>query len=136
MATERFSMAFADKFYLGRSRTMVQPDDDTYYLIALPKGAFVRRVWLAITTAYVGGVAIITVGWAGNGETAQAAGFISADIADPYTVGLKGSLHDNLLSAEAKWFDSGTGAITCTVSAGGATTEGTFVVFCDYTMIF
>lgn len=136
MAKEYFSTSFADRYMLGRSRTMVSPDDNTYYLIALPKAAFVRQVALFVQVAYVGTTTSLSVGWAGNGETAQVAGFISADIAKPFTKGMKWSVNDNLLSNQGKWFNSGSGAVTCTIAKGDATTLGTFIVFVDYTVIF
>lgn len=135
MSTDLYTNSFADNFRLARSKTLNAVSDDTYNIIRIPKFAFVTDVWLLITTAYVGGVPSITVGWIGNGETAQAAGFLSNEIAKPTVAGLKRAQHDTLVSFEGKYFSGGTGTITVTVAAGGATTEGVFQVFATYSVI-
>jgi len=117
------------------SRLMVAPDDDTYYVIQLPRYAFVTDVWLNITTAYVGGAPTISVGFAGNGETANTAYFITTDISEPTVAGIKCSIKDTIASNRSKYFSNGSGSITVTIAAGSASTEGTFEVFAQYVLI-
>lgn len=135
MSTERFGNRYSDRFMLGASRIMVAPDDATYAVIQIPKYAFITDVWLNIRTAYVAGSPVLTVGFEGNGETANTAFFITNDIADPFVAGIKRSVEDTLTSKPSKYFSGGSGAITVTVAAGGASTEGTFEVFAQYVVI-
>jgi len=120
---------------MAASRLMVAPDDDTYYVIQLPRYAFVTDVWLNITTAYVGGAPTISVGFAGNGETANTAYFITTDISEPTVAGIKCSIKDTIASNRSKYFSNGSGSITVTIAAGNASTEGTFEVFAQYVLI-
>jgi hypothetical protein len=120
---------------MAASRLMVAPDDDTYYVIQLPRYAFVTDVWLNITTAYVGGAPTISVGFAGNGETANTAYFITTDISEPTVAGIKCSIKDTIASNRSKYFSNGSGSITVTIAAGSASTEGTFEVFAQYVLI-
>lgn len=132
---DRFSNKLADNRMLAMSGLFVAPDDETYDIIRIPHWGFVQNVWLEITTAYIAGVPSITVGWKGNKETAVPAGFVSNSIAKPGELGLKIAQKDNLEAFPGKYFGAGSGAITVTVAAGGATTEGNFRVFCEYSVI-
>lgn len=132
---DKFSNKLADNYMLAMSGLFIAPDDDTYDIIRIPHWGFVKNVWLEITKAYIAGVPSITVGWKGNKETAVPAGFISNDLAKPKVLGLKKAQRDNLLAFPGKYFGSGSGAITVTIAAGGATTEGDFRVLCEYSVI-
>lgn len=132
----KMTNALSDKVFMARSLLFTEPDDGTYAIIQIPNKAFISDVWLNITTAYVAGTPSLTIGWMGNGETAQTAGFMSNDIAKPMEVGLKRAQHDTLLAWEGKYFNAGTGAVTITVAANSATTEGVFQVFVQYTVIY
>jgi len=129
--TDIFTTAFADNVRLAKSKTIITPSAATYNLIRLPKFAFVKRVWLEVST--VGSSNTISIGWTGNGETAQAAGFLSTDIAQATVLGIKESINDTLTTSKAKYFDSASGAITMTV--GTTQSAGLFHVFCEYTVI-
>ncbi len=129
--TDIYTNSFADNVRLAKSRTILTPSAATYNLIRLPKFAFVKRVWLEVSTA--GSSDTVTIGWTGNGETAQAAGFMNADIAKVMTTGMKESVKDTAVSNASKYFDSASGAITMTV--GTTQTTGLFLVFCEYTVI-
>jgi hypothetical protein len=135
MATERLAHRFSDRQFLAGSRKFVAPDDDTYYIISVPRYAFVTDVWLFVSKAYVGTTQSLEVGFAGNGETAVVNYFITNDIADPTVLGLKRSVHDTLTSNSSKYFSTGSGIITLTVAAGDATVEGNFEVFAQYYLI-
>lgn len=132
---DKFSNKLADNRMMAMSGLFITPDDDTYDIIRIPRWGFVSNVWLEVTTAYVAGVPSITIGWKGNKETAVLAGFMSNDIAKPKELGLKIAQKDALTAFPGKYFDAGSGAITVTIAAGGATTEGNFRVFCEYTVI-
>ena len=132
---DKFSNKLADNRMMAMSGLFIAPDDDTYDIIRVPHWAFVSNIWLEITTAYIGGTPSITIGWKGNKETAVPAGFMSNDIAKPKELGLKIAQRDNLTAFPGKYFNAGSGAITVTIAAGGASTEGNFRVFCEYTVI-
>ena len=129
--TDFFTHAYADNVRFAKSRTIITPSADTYNLIRLPKFAFVKRVWIEVSTA--GSSDDVTVGWSGNGETAQAAGFISGDIAKVTDTGMKESVADTEAATASKYFDSGSGMITLTV--GTTQTTGVFHIFCEYSVI-
>lgn len=135
MAFDAYVHRCSDKFMMAASRIFVAPDDGTYFIIQIPQFGLVTDVWLNITTAYVGGAPSLTVGFAGNKQTAIANYFITNDIAEPTVDGLKISVQDTNISNRGKYFGSGPGAITMTIAAGGATTEGTFQIFAQYALI-
>jgi hypothetical protein len=125
----------SDIGYMMKSVTLIAPDDGYYGLIRVPQYAFITDVWLDISVAYVGGAPSLSIGWLGNGETAVVDGFITSSIAKPLETGIKYSVHDTATSDRSKYFGTKGGLITCTIAAGGATTEGTFCVFCQYYLI-
>ena len=133
--TDRFSNKLADNRMMAMSGLFIAPNDAVYDIIRVPHWAFVSNVWLEITTAYIAGVPSIIIGWKGNKETAIPAGFMSNAIAKPKELGLKIAQKDNLTAFPGKYFGAGSGAITVTIAAGGATTEGNFRIFCEYTVI-
>lgn len=132
---DKFSNKLADNRMLAMSGLFITPDADVYDIIRIPHWGFVQNVWLEVTVAYVAGTPSITVGWKGNKETAVPAGFMSSDIAKPGELGLKIAQKDSLAAFPGKYFGAGSGAITVTVAAGSATTEGNFRVFCEYSVI-
>jgi hypothetical protein len=133
--TDKFSNKLADNRMLAMSGLFITPDDDIYDIIRIPHWGFVSNVWLEVTTAYIAGTPSITIGWKGNKETAVPAGFMTSAIAKPAEVGLKVAQKDNLEGFPGKYFSVGSGAITVTIAAGSASTEGNFRVFCEYTVI-
>lgn len=135
MATDFYTNAFADNMRLAKSRSVISPADGTYNLIRIPKFAFVTDVWLLVGTAANVAPTTCTVGWQGNGETAQTAGFISTDIADAAVTGLKRAMKDTLVSFPGKYFSAASGAITFTYAAGSATTKGIYWVFAQYIVV-
>lgn len=132
---DKYSNKLADNRMLAMSGLFITPDDDTYDIIRVPHWAFISNVWLEVTTAYIAGAPSITVGWKGNKETAVPAGFMSNDIAKPKELGLKIAQKDAVSAFPGKYFGDGSGAVTVTIAAGGATTEGNFRIFCEYAVI-
>ena len=131
--TDKFSHKLADNYMLAMSGLFIIPTAATYDIIRVPKWGFVEDVWLEVTVACTSG-ATISVGWKGNGETAQVAGFMSTSITKPLEIGLKRAQRDNLLSFPGKYFSSGSGAVTITV-AGTTLVVGQFRVFARYSVI-
>jgi hypothetical protein len=93
-------------------------------------------VWLWISTAYVAGAPSITIGFTGNGETADVDGFMANSIAMPQQTGMKRASMGSAPWGNGKYFNAASGVLTVTVAAGSATTEGTFIVFCAYSVVF
>jgi len=121
----------ADNYRTGKSKTILTPAAATYWVYRIPRFALVTDVWLYVPTA--GSSNTVTVGWAGNGETAQAAGFMSDTIAKVMVTGMKRAQHDSLVAFEGKYFDDASGLLTMTV--GTAQTTGEFHLFITYTII-
>lgn len=132
MAINYISYAAADNYRLARSKALIDLADDTYLVIQIPKYAFVRSVWLNVTVPSESGT--MTVGWIGNGEVAQPAGFMSIEIAACQVAGLKIAMKDNALSFPGKYFDTASGLITLTNDSIGGD-SGTCMVFAEYTVI-
>lgn len=133
-STDSYTHAFADNVRLAKSKFYTTPTDGTYNIIQLPRYSFVKDVWIQIVTAASAVPTALTVGWAGNGETAVTGGFISTDIANPTVVGLKRAQGDTAVSFEGKYFSEGSGTITFTYTAGSDTTCA-FRIFADYVVI-
>jgi hypothetical protein len=134
--TDFYTNAFADNLRLAKSKILLSPADATFNLIRIPHYAFVKNVWLQVITACDVMNSNLTVGWSGNTETANTAGFISFDVAYPIRTGLKRAQNDTKTTFEGKYFSLGSGAITLTYAVGNATTVGTFRVFAEYIVIY
>lgn len=135
MGTDFYTAAFSQNYMFARSKKLAAPADGTYNIIRIPRYAFIKNVWVRITTAFSSATAVLTVGWMGNKEVAATAGFMTSDISDPDATGLKMMIDDSIASKPGKYFDASSGAITVTVDDDGGT-AGTFFVFVDYSVIF
>ena len=125
----------ADNMRLARSKNLVSLADGTYNVMQLPRYAFVRHVWLLVTTAYAGGDGTAQVGFTGNKETADTDAFLNAARCAATVTGMKRSLVGYGVAAEGKWFNDGSGQITVTLAANGATTAMIGMAFVDYTVL-
>lgn len=134
--TDRISYSQSNYFWTARSRTFVEPDDGTYAIFQVAESTLVSQIFVLISTAYVGGTPEVTVGWAGNQQTAVAAGFMSNDIFKPKETGLKVSMADTKVSYQGKYFNAGSGIITVTVANNSASTLGKFIVLMNYSVVF
>ena len=133
MTTAKFSPFSADNIRFCRSHVLQGAvTADTYQLIRIPHYAFVTDVWLLVETACSS--VDITVGWTGNGETAQAAGFMSQDVTDVLNTGLKRAQHSSLVAFEGKYFSTSGGVLTLTV--GTTLSAGKLTAFCQYHVIY
>jgi hypothetical protein len=105
---------------------------DSYAALKLPKKAFVVGLWLEIITAYdeatEGIDGTITIGFSGNGETADADYFLTSAQAAPLATGMKAS-------TVAKWFDSASGLITVTPTANDSTVDPVVRLWVFYSTI-
>ena len=117
------SFAASDNFRLARSKTLYELADETYDLIMLPKFAFVMQVWFVVTTAYSGGSGgSATIGWKGNGTTADPDGFMDATQAGARAAGVKIMTEDTQPGSKGKWFTGGSGFLTITLAKSTDTT--------------
>lgn len=133
MSTAKFSPHAADNIRLYRSHVLQGAvSADTYQLIRIPHKGFVTDVWLWVETACSS--IDISVGWEGNGETAQTAGFMSQDITDVLNTGLKRAQHNTLVAFEGKYFNNSGGVVTLTV--GTTLTAGKMTVFAQCHVVY
>jgi len=128
-----YTHAFSDNTRLSKGKTMIAPADATYNIVQLPRFALVKAVWLWVISAYAGGAPVVTIGFMGNGETADVDAFMTNVETDPTFVGMKCSMHGSALWADGKYFDSASGAITLTTTKG--TTAGNLIPFVDYAVV-
>jgi len=135
MSTDFYTSAFSQNYMFARSKKMAAPADATYNVIRIPRYAFVKQVWVLITTAYTLGTATLEIGWMGNKEVAVTDGFMTSDVTVPNALGLKVMIDVSISSQPGKYFSAASGAITVTTDDDGGT-AGTFFVFVDYSVIF
>lgn len=123
----------ADNFRLFRSRHIVAPVvAGTYGVIRLPRYAFVRNVWVLTDTVVTGTTVENTIGFSGNGETADTDFFF--ELAD--LVGLEEGMKSadgGTMPFRGKWFSGASGMITLT--AADAWTAGKLIVFAEYSVL-
>jgi hypothetical protein len=130
------SFSASDNFRLARSKTLYDLADGTYNLIQLPKFAFVDQVWFYVSQAYAGGSgASATIGWTGNGTTADPDGFMDATQAGARATGMKVMTGDTQPGSQGKWFDSGSGCVTITLDDNAETTLLRGFVFVRYSVL-
>jgi hypothetical protein len=122
----------ADNVRLVRSEAVTLTADDTYALLKLPKKAFVTAVWLEVITPFddpaVGDEGTLTLGFSGNGESADVDYFMATNAALPLVAG-------NKVSTIGKWFGSAAGLITVTAAAEDSTTAPVVRVWATYSII-
>lgn len=135
--TEILSRNFADNLRIAKSRVMIDTAAGTYTIIPLPRMSLVKNVSINISRTWTASAfPTVTIGFIGNGETADPDAFMrDIDIAPAFT-GYKSMINGNAEWSDGKYFDSKGGAITVTLGAMTATVKGIFVVFCDYTIIY
>ena len=125
--TSFYSNARADNFALIRSRLLNEPDDDVYDIIRIPWKGFVSDVTIWKSTAYGDAGATITVGFIGNGESADVDYFLTSAEIDPDASGY-------VVSDRPKYFNDKGGAITLTCD-DNAGTVGVMMVFARLSVI-
>lgn len=130
MAINVLSSRAADNFRIMRSGKITLSADDTYQVIKLPKKAFVVGVWLEILTAFDDQTTdgTITVGFSGNGETADADYFMDNTAAAPLVTGMKEV-------TKGKWFSDASGLITVTANDNDSTVNPVIRVWVLYSVI-
>lgn len=117
----------ADNFRLVQSVKLIEPADETYSLFSIPKYAFVTDVWLIKEVAATAAGALVSVGFTGNGETADPDAFIDVILGEATTTGVVRAIQDGQPASRGKWFSTAGGAITLTCDDNGGT-AGTFIV--------
>jgi hypothetical protein len=126
----------SDNFRLAKSKTLVSLADGTYNIIQIPRYAFISQIWLVVTTAYAGGAdGAATIGFTGNGETADADGFMDAAAADGRALGVKIMTDDAQPGSKGKWFNAAGGMLTITLDDGSDTTLMSGYVLMQYSVI-
>ena len=130
MAINALGSRSADNIRMMRSGKITLSADDTYQVIKLPKKAFVVGVWLEILTAFDDQTTdgTITVGFSGNGETADADYFMDNTAAAPLVTGMKEV-------TKGKWFSDASGLITVTANDNDSTVDPVIRVWVLYSVI-
>ena len=133
MAINALGHRAADNVRLVRSEAVTLAADDTYNLLKLPKKAFVTAVWLEIITPFddPGGdddPGTLTLGFSGNGESADADYFMADAVSLPLVAG-------NKVSTIGKWFGTASGLITVTAAALDSTDVPVVRIWATYSII-
>ena len=124
----------ADDPRLVNSVRLIDPDDDVYSLIQIPQWAFIVDVWLHKLLAATAAGALVSVGFTGNGETADPDAFIDVILGEADALGVVRAIHDGQPASRGKWFNDAGGSITLTCDDNGGT-GGTFMVTVLYYII-
>jgi len=134
MATDFYGQHFSDNYRIARSKKLIEPADGVWNIIRIPRFAFVTEVWIEMLTAYGDAGATLTVGWVGNGETADPDGFILSAVIDPDATGMTKASEGTATGGQGKYFRDASGYITIT-SDDNAGSIGTFWVFAQYSVL-
>ncbi len=133
---DKISIKAADNMRLVRSHHLLSLADGVYNLIRFPKFAFVDQVWLYISTPYSGGSGgSATIGFVGNGETADPDGFMDATACGARAAGMKVATADAQPGSLGKWFQDASGMLTITLADASDTVLMIGYVFARYTII-
>jgi len=124
----------SDNFRFKRSVKLIAPADEGYCLIRIPQFSHVIGVWLHKTVAFSDAGALLSVGFIGNGETADPDAFIDTILGEASSVGVVNAIQDGQPASRGKWFNDASGAITATCDDNGGT-AGTFFVAVCYSVI-
>ena len=124
----------ADNLRLVNSVQLIDPEDDIYSLIQIPQWGFVIDIWLHKLLAATAGGALVSVGFTGNGETADPDGFIDIILGEATSLGVVRAINDGQPGSKGKWFNDAGGAITLTCDDNGGT-GGTFMVTALFVVI-
>lgn len=127
---DRISHHLSDFSYMARSKNFVNVADGTYDCFRIPKKAMIEEVWLDVFASDADGT--VTVGFAGNAETADPDGFIDATLGVTSSIAFIKATDDAQPGSKGKWFLDGSGMLTVTPSGVNA---GSFRVFCKYSII-
>ena len=125
----------ADSPRIVASKSIVAPVDGTHTCIRIPHRAMVTRVWTDVTTAFGSAGAVLTIGFVGNGETADPDAFMGTAATQPNLVAMRSSSEDNNPASQGKYFADAGGLITATTDDNGST-AGNFAVFAEYYVVY
>ena len=133
MADYSLRSKMSDIQWTAASKIFASPADGTHDAVRLPARCFVQSVRIVKSVAYSDAGATITIGFSGNGETADPDAFMISTTADPDALGSICSEMGAALNAGGKYFSrKGCVTVTCDDNAG---TIGTFQIFVDYVQL-
>jgi hypothetical protein len=125
----------ADNMRFVKSVALLDAASDTYFLARVPWYAFVTNVIVQLISPY-GLTSVMTVGFAGNKETADPDAFLlNADIDPDGSVLTRSSLAGTGVNKGGKWFDQASGVITLTLTKGDAAATASARLFVEYKLI-
>ena len=133
MANYALRSKMSDVQWIAASKVIATPTDTTHYVCQLPARSLVTDIIVNKTTAYSDAGAVVTIGFDGNGETADTDAFMSVVTFDPTTLGTASIKQGSVKNSGGKYF-SQKGSVTVT-SDDNAGTAGTFQVFVLYTQL-
>lgn len=137
MPTNRISHSFSDKFHIVKSKRLLNPGSDTYYIVRIPSHGLVTEVFLDITTAYDAlSTGAVLIGFEGNGESADTDAFMNNAGADPTGTGMKRACVGGADWALGKYFGTAGGVITITTDIGDSATDIDATVFVYYAQVW
>ena len=121
-----------DNLRVTRSGAVTLSANETYALVKVPMNAFILGIWLHKTTAFDaatdGTSGTLTLGFVGNGESADVDYFMSDETVDSDATGIV--THDG-----GKHFSAAGGYITITRTINDSTVNPVVQLFVAYTVI-
>lgn len=134
---DKISVKAADNYRLAKSLKMTEWADGVYNLMKIPRYTFITDLWFWVTQAYAGGTTgAATIGFTGNGESADPDGFMDATAAGARATGMKRMVSDAQPGSQGKWFSDARGMLTITLAKGDDTTLLIAHIFVQYSIVF
>lgn len=123
----------SDLPWLVCSQKIAAPADGTHLCVKIPARALVTDIIIEKSVVFAEAGSIITVGFSGNGETADVDAFMSNAVFVPGSLGFVSIKQGAVKNSGGKYFTTA-GAITVSTAKDGGT-AGTFKVYVKYTQL-
>ena len=131
-----YANASADNIRLARSKMILEPVDGTHNIIRIPRYAMLMEVFFNLITPYSGtSTGAVTVGFCGNGVTADVDGVLVDSYISSEAAGMSRMTGGSAALSEGYWFKDASGAITLTVSVGDSSNAIACEAFAFYSVI-
>lgn len=131
-----YAHAAADNIRLAKSKLILAPADGTHNIIRIPRFAFLIDVFFNLITPYSGtSTGAVTVGFCGNGVSADVDGILVDSAISSEATGMSRMVSGSAAASEGYWFKDASGAITLTVSVGDSSNAITCEAFAFFSVI-
>ena len=126
----------SDNIRVVRSLALLDAPSETYHLVRVPEHALITDIIVQLISPF-GTTSTVTVGFIGNGETADPDAFmLSVDIDPDGTILTRSLAGSTGINRGGKWFDVDRGVITLTLVQGNAPSTASLRIFVEYKVVY